>query len=88
MSLTSPDTTPEAAREIVRGLRRRSTGEKLRIVGQLHRTARTLAETGVRRRRPGLSAEAVRREVARKMLGAATFRTYAAAVGWDDFGEK
>ena len=84
MSLTSPDTTPEAARAVVRGLRTRDAGAKLRIVGQLHRTARTLAETGVRRRRPDLDTDGVRRAVARKMLGAETFDAYAAAVGWSE----
>ena len=83
MSLTAPDTAPEAARALAETLRRHGPARKLAMVGQLHRTARMLAETGVRRRRPDLTDEQVRRAVARKMLGPA-FAPYAAAVGWDE----
>ena len=84
MSLLSPDTPPEAARVLARGLRGRDAGRKLAMVGQLHRTARALAEAGVRRRRPDLDAEGVRRAVAAKMLGPEVFRPYAAAAGWGE----
>ena len=84
MSLTSPDTTPEAARALVRGLRARDAGAKAADRRPTAPHGPDLAETGVRRRRPDLPAEGVRREVARKMLGAETFSTYAAAVGWSE----
>jgi hypothetical protein len=84
MSLTSPDTAPEAARALAAGLRRQSPARKLAMVGQLHRTARLLAESGLRRRHPEWSPEQLQRGLARKMLGAEAFRQYAAAVGWDE----
>ena len=82
MSLTSPDTAPEAARALALGLRGRDVGRKLTMVGQLHRTARALTEAGVRRRRPHFTAEQVRRAVAERTLGPEEYARYAAAVGW------
>ena len=52
------------------------------MVGQLHRTARGLIEAGVRRRRPDLTPEQVRRAVAERMLGRDDYLRYAAAAGW------
>jgi hypothetical protein len=50
-------------------LRRKSGGERLRMVDALYRSARRLIEANVRLTHPDWDAAATRREVARRMAG-------------------
>jgi len=54
---------------IVEVLRRKQPWERVAMVGEANRTVRLLMAGGIRSRHPDWTAEQVRREVARRMLG-------------------
>ena len=69
MSTLFPDTQPEAERVLIELLRQAPPWRKLDMVGQLNRTVRTLALSGLRQRHPQASPGELRRRLADLLLG-------------------
>jgi hypothetical protein len=63
------DTSEEAYRRQMDAFRAMWPAERLRIADAMSTEVRTLAEAGIRKRRPGASSEEVSDELARLMLG-------------------
>ncbi|MBI3922635.1 MAG: hypothetical protein HY318_14530 [Armatimonadetes bacterium] len=64
------DTRPEAERVQIELMRQAPAWRKLQLVGQLNRSLRTLALSGLRQRHPGESEVELRRRLADMVLGA------------------
>jgi hypothetical protein len=69
MSALFSDTRPEAERVQIELLRQAPPWRKLEMLGQLNRTARTLALSGLRQRYPQASPQQLRRHLADLLLG-------------------
>jgi len=65
----SSDTSPEAGRLQVRGLRQMPPWRKLALVGEMNQTVRTLALAGLRQRYPADTSAMRRRRLADLLLG-------------------
>jgi len=63
------DTHPEAERVQIELLRRAPAWRKMQMVGELNRTVKELALSGLRRRHPHASPEELRRRLADLLLG-------------------
>lgn len=63
------DTRPEAERVQIELMRQAPAWRKLQLVGQLNRSLRTLALSGLRQRHPGESEVELRRRLADLVLG-------------------
>lgn len=63
------DTDPKAERVQIELLRRVPAWRKIQMVSQLNETVRTLALSGLRKRHPDASPQALRRLLADLMLG-------------------
>ena len=71
MSVLFPDTRPEAERVQIELLRQAPAWRKLEMVGQMNRTVRTLALSGLRQRYPQATPEELRRRLADLLFGPA-----------------
>ncbi|HKZ54263.1 MAG TPA: hypothetical protein VJ123_02200 [Anaerolineales bacterium] len=69
MSILFPDTTPEAEQVLLGLLRSAPAWRKLEMVGELNRTIRALALSGLRDRHPQASSREVQRRLADLLLG-------------------
>ncbi|HLF27244.1 MAG TPA: hypothetical protein VJG32_12985 [Anaerolineae bacterium] len=69
MSALFSDTDPKIERVLIDLLRSAPTWRKLEMVGQLNRTVRDLALSGLRQRYPRASAAELRRRLADILLG-------------------
>ncbi len=63
------DTSPEAERVQIELMRQAPAWRKLQLVGQLNRSLRALALSGLRQRHPGESEVELRRRLADMVLG-------------------
>ena len=63
------DTRPEAEAVLIGMLRQAPPWRKLRMVGQLNQTVRTLALSGLRQRYPDATPQELRRRLADLLLG-------------------
>ncbi len=68
-AILSPDTSPEAERLQVQGLRQMPPWRKLALVGEMNQTVRTLALAGLRQRYPADTPAMRRRRPADLLLG-------------------
>ena len=64
-----PDTGPEAEAVLIGLLRQAPPWRKLRMVGKLNQTVRTLALSGLRQRHPDATPQELRRRLADLLLG-------------------
>lgn len=69
MSALFSDTSPEAERILIDLWRQAPAWRKLRMVGQMNATVRTLALSGLRQRFPDASEPELRRRLADLLLG-------------------
>lgn len=69
MSTLFPDTSPEAEAVLLRLLRDSPAWRKLKMVGQMNRSVRALALSGLRTRHPNASEGELRRRLADILLG-------------------
>ncbi len=75
----SPDTSPEAERILVERWARLTPAEKLRVVGELGRTAEAVAAAGIRAARPAATDDEIRIEIATRRYGPALVEAALAA---------
>ena len=69
MSVLFPDTRPEAETVLIDLLRQAPAWRKLYMVGQINKTVRELALSGLRLRYPQAAPEELRRRLADLLLG-------------------
>ena len=74
MSLTSPDTAPEAARVVVAALRRMSPARRCGLMFDMNRAARRRFRQALAQRRPDWDDARLTRECRRHWLGEELFR--------------
>lgn len=85
MSALFPDTSPEAEKVLIELLRKAPAWRKIEMVGQLNRTVRMLALSGLRQRYPRATPAGLRRRLAELTLGRELAeRVYGPIAGGDE----